>query len=207
LVSAVVLAAGFGRRFGPDGRKLLTPWRGRSLIEHVLATVVSARNEGLIGSGLVVHGPNPRGDEIRDLASSSGLDAVLVEKPERGLSESLQAGFTILEASAPPHRQTAALVFLGDQPAVALGTIRALVEKASPFALVRPRYRDQPDAPGHPVLIGRAHWGLVGETSGDRGLDPVIEAHALAWDLVEVEGRSPDIDIMADLESLGREPE
>jgi CTP:molybdopterin cytidylyltransferase MocA len=201
-IGVVVLAAGAGTRFGPGLGKLLQPWRGRTLIEHVLATIVSARAQGLVGDGYVVHGPG--GDQIRDLAIAHGFDAVLTSGARRGISESLKAGFTVLEAETAPTI-SAALVCLGDQPLLSTATIGELVASAgpSPFALVRPRYRNAPDAPGHPVLIGRTHWPLVQETAEDRGLDPVLARHELHWTVLDVEGRNPDVDTPADLETLG----
>jgi CTP:molybdopterin cytidylyltransferase MocA len=200
-IGVVVLAAGAGTRFGPGGRKLLQPWRGRTLIEHVLATIVSARQQGLVGDGYVVHSPD--GDEIRDLAIAHGFDAIRTSDPARGMSESLKAAFTVLEVETT-QAVSAVLLFLGDQPLVPIAAIAALVESAgpSPFALVRPRYREAPDAPGHPVLIGRAHWHLVAETAEDRGLEPVLVRHDLRWTMVDVPGQNPDVDTPGDLEAL-----
>jgi CTP:molybdopterin cytidylyltransferase MocA len=114
----------------------------------------------------------------------------------------LKAGFAAIDAMAPPS-VTAALVCLGDQPALTLGTIRALVGSgASAEVLRRPRYADEPGVPGHPVLIGRRHWPLIDRTTGDRGLDPVIAAHGLRWTAMPVAGSNPDVDRPADLTQL-----
>src|SRR5262249_20841957 len=154
-------------------------WRGQPLIEHVLSTIARARAEALVADGILVYGPG--GDALEDQARAYELDAVYAPRAAQGISESLKAGFAVLDAMAP-RTVTAALVCLGDQPALALGTIRALVASgAPPDVLRRPRYADDPAAPGHPVLVGRRHWPLVDATTGDRGLDPVLASRGLQW--------------------------
>jgi molybdenum cofactor cytidylyltransferase len=189
-----VLAAGAGRRFGGEGAKLLAPWLGRALLEHVLATVVAARRAGLVQAGVVVHPPG--GGAIREAALAAGLVPVPAEGPD--LSASLRSGIAALPGG------DAALILLGDQPVVKLETIRALIQAAPRLteSLVRPRYREAPDVPGHPALVGRTHWPLAGEARGDRGLDPLLAARGLRWREIEVEGTNPDVDTPADLERL-----
>ena len=196
-----MLAAGSGTRFGAGQNKLLATWRGRSLIEHVLITVVSARSEGLLGDVVVVH--SPAGAAIAALATAAGADTVMVTRERPAISESIKAGFVALETIHDLDGVTGALLILGDQPTLSLDTIRAVVSAdGDPDALVRPRYSLDPEVPGHPVLLGRVYRGLVGRTDGDRGLDQVIKAEQLAWTLVDVTGGNPDVDTSADLESL-----
>ena len=191
----MILAAGAGTRFGPGGQKLLTEWRGRPLLAHVLARVTEARSAGLIGECLVTHAPGAGG--IRELARSAGCRPVAVAAAASGLGASLAAGV----AALPPG--DAVLIFLGDQPLVGIDTVRRLASASDPsHALVRPRYRSAPDAPGHPVLLGREHWPLAREAAGDRGLDPVLAARGLRWQTVDVPGRNPDVDTPDDLHAL-----
>ena len=199
MIHAVVLAAGAGRRFGgPAGAKLWAPWWGKPVIEHVFDTLTVLEREGTIEGTLVVH--SPTGDRVKESAVTHGFDAVLASRAEQGLSESLKAAFTTLEA-ATTRRTTAALICLADQPALSLGTVRALVAAAggNPAVLLRPRYAEAPDAPGHPTVLGRTHWPLSQETTGDRGLDPILTIHHLAWTEIPTPGSNPDIDTPADL--------
>ena len=197
-----MLAAGSSTRFGAGSNKLLATWRGRSLIEHVLATVVSAQNEGLLGDVVVVH--SPAGAAIGALATAAGADAVMVTRERPAISESIKAGFVALEAMHDLDGVTGALLILGDQPTLSLDTIRAVVSAGGdPDALVRPRYSLDPEVPGHPVLVGRLYWGLVDRTDGDRGLDQVVRVSGLEWRLVGVPGRNPDVDTATDLDALG----
>jgi molybdenum cofactor cytidylyltransferase len=164
----------------------------------VVETIAEARRLGLIDSALVVHAPGA--EAVREAAVRAGLDAVVAAGADRGFSESLRAGFAAL-----PEGE-AALVVLGDQPAIRLETMGRLIDAARPLplsrALVRPRYRSDPAQPGHPVLVGREYWPLATEASGDRGLDPVLVARGLSWTTVEVAGANPDIDTPRDLADL-----
>lgn len=200
-VVGLVLAAGSSTRFGGGTSKLLAPWRGRPLIEHVLATVVLAQAERLLADVVVVHAPATA--EIGALAAKAGCDAVMVTRERPAISESIKAGFVALEAMHDLTGVTGAVVMLGDQPLLPIQAIRAIAAAGqSKNALVRPQYLGAPDAPGHPVLIGRAHWRLVGEAQGDRGLDQVIRQHGLDWTLVDVAGTNPDVDTREDLAGL-----
>ncbi len=204
-IVGLVLAAGSGTRFGAAQNKLLAPWRGRSLIEHVLATVVLARQAGLLGDVVVVHLPAVL--RIGELAVAADCDAVMVTRERPAISESIKAGFVALEAMHDLRGVTGALLMLGDQPRLSVEAIRAVVGRAgeSIGALVRPRYSAALEVPGHPVLLGRALWKLVSQTDGDSGLDRIVADGGLAWDRVEVAGANPDVDTAADLAGLDDE--
>ena len=158
----------------------------------------------VITGGVLVYGPG--GEALRDLATAAGFDAVQASRAELGISESLKAGIVTLAATTTPRDVRAALICLGDQPLLRLETVAAVVAAGGEGGtrLVRPKYRDDPDGPGHPVHVGRAHWGLISETAGDRGLDPIVRAHGLAWREVDVEGSNPDVDTQTDLDRLER---
>ncbi len=186
--AAVVLAAGAGSRFG--GGKLLAPLEGRPVLQHVLDRLAEAGVTDVV----VVLGEDAE-------AVEAALDwrrerRVRNEDPGRGLSSSLRLGIEALHDAV-----TGALIVLGDQPIVSVEAIRAVLE-APPDAswpIVVPVYRD--DGGRNPVLLQRAAFPLVAETTGDRGLGPLIAAHPeLVREVpVDVLGGNPDIDTRADL--------
>src|SRR5262245_8029025 len=115
-VTALVLAAGAGSRFG--GGKLLAPIGGRPVLQRVLDAIAQAG----IDDVLVVLG----GDAA---AIEAGIDwrderRVVNPAPERGLSSSLQVG---VDAVLADSKLAGILVVLGDQPLVAPSTIEALL--------------------------------------------------------------------------------
>jgi CTP:molybdopterin cytidylyltransferase MocA/SAM-dependent methyltransferase len=186
-----VLAAGAGSRFG--GGKLLARLDGRPILQHVLDRLASAG----ITSVVVVLGDDAESVEAE--IAWRGERRVRNPDPARGLSSSLQVGIGALEASTD-----SALIVLGDQPMLPARAIRALLDaEADPERpVVVPVYGD--DTGRNPVRLDRNAFRLVDETSGDRGLGPVLGAHPeLVRELpIRVEGGNPDVDTPADLVSL-----
>jgi CTP:molybdopterin cytidylyltransferase MocA/SAM-dependent methyltransferase len=188
-ITAIVLAAGAGTRFG--GGKLAATLAGRPVLQHVLDAVRSAGVSDLV----VVVGP-----DATDLdAAIDWRDVTRVTNPDpaRGLSSSVQVGIAALPATTE-----AALIVLGDQPMLSTEVIRALL--ASTPTPERPIVVPAYPAEGgrNPVLLGRAAFRLVEEVQGDRGLGPVIAAHPELVREVAVDGGNPDVDTRADLLAL-----
>jgi CTP:molybdopterin cytidylyltransferase MocA/SAM-dependent methyltransferase len=186
-VTAVVLAAGAGSRFG--GGKLLAALEGRPILQHVL--------DRLAGSGVddvvVVLGADA--DEIERVIEWRGERRVRNPSPSRGLASSLQVGVAAVGDAAD-----AALIVLGDQPRLPARAIRALldaqIDDTQPIAV--PVYGT--NAGRNPVLLGRSAFPLVEEASGDHGLGPLLAEHPeLVREIaIRVEGGNPDVDTKAD---------
>ena len=185
-VVGLVLAAGAGSRFG--GGKLLAPLAGRPILQHVLDRL----SEAGVGDVTVVLGHDAAAVE-RAIAWRSERRVVNPD-PERGLASSLQLGMTTIGGDAD-----AVLIALGDQPLIAIDTITALLDAPPDPArpVVVPVYADDPGR--NPVLVRKAAFGLIGEANGDRGLAPVLAAHADLVQAVSVSGDNPDVDTRADL--------
>ncbi|MFH8251681.1 NTP transferase domain-containing protein [Microbacterium sp. B2969] len=159
----LVLAAGAGTRFG--GPKALarmsdgTPWIARAV--GTLRDAGCRRIVVTLGAGV---------DEARSLVPADA-EIVFVADWAAGLSASLRAGLIAAEAAE------AAVILPVDTPATPVAAVRRVVE-ASPdlmIALVQAVYRG---APGHPVLIGSAHFAtLASGISGDVGARPYLRAH------------------------------
>jgi len=196
-VGAVVLAAGQGRRFG--GGKLGAVLHGEPILSHVCSALARALETGVVGSAWVVVAAD---DPVAAaLAERTRLATIANPSPEAGISRSIQLG---LEAAEAQPTLAAALLLLGDQPLVRVETMRRLIaawhDGAGP--VIRPRYRDQPDIPGHPVLLDRLAWPLCRRVTGDRGLNGAFPAVTF----IDVPGANPDIDTTADLHLLEDRP-
>ena len=197
-VYALVAAAGRGERFGGD--KLLAPWQGRTLLGHVLHTLDRARQAGLVSDILVIH---RAGDEpVSSLAEAHRATLVTAQGEASELSDSLRSGFEVLGRREPGP--AAALVCLGDQPMLRLEVLRALIAEWRDHhaAAIRPSYAEQPDQPGHPVLLDRTLWRYAGEIAGPRGLGPALEQGGIAIRTLVVKGMNPDVDTREDLRAL-----
>ena len=193
-VFAIVLAAGRSSRFGSD--KLLAPLRGRAVLAHVLDTAAASARDGILRAVFLVV-RDPGGPEAR-LGHESGAIVVVAERAGDGFALSLRAGLERVAATAPANG-AAALVLLGDQPAIRRDVIAEVVRRwrATGADAVRPRYADRPLEPGHPVLLDRRLWPKVTTLEGDAGPGKLL--HSTAIELVDVPGHNPDIDTPADL--------
>lgn len=152
-VHGLLLAAGAGSRMGRPKALVIDdePWLARSV--RVLV-------EGGCDGVTVVLGA--AADQARTLAPD-GTRVVVADDWERGMSASLAAGLGSIGPGVD-----AVLVHLVDLPDVGAAVVRRVLEHAAgPASLTRATYRG---VPGHPVLIGRAHWADVIEGStGDQG--------------------------------------
>jgi molybdenum cofactor cytidylyltransferase len=197
-IHGLVLAAGRGQRFG--GGKLHAVYRGRPLLSHVLAVAEAACKRGILQGGHVVIAA---GDQTaRELARDFGVETLVNEEPDRGLSHSLRLGLQALEGRS--EQIGAAIVLLGDQPLVRLDVIERLVAAwlAGSGPILRPRYQADPDTPGHPVLLARPIWARARQVEGDRGFGSLFDSASLELLTLDVPGGNPDVDTQADLQSL-----
>lgn len=187
---AVVLAAGTASRLGRPKATLM--WRGRPLLEHVLAAV----DASAVAGGVVVLGHASR--EIRRAVIwPDGMQVTVNPAYASGQASSLRCGLAALDEDAG-----AAVALLADQPTVTAAAVDAVVgawhEGAGP--VVRARYRD---APGHPVLLDRSVWPELATLEGDTGARPLLAAHPEWLAEVGVDGDAPpDVDTWADYRAL-----
>jgi CTP:molybdopterin cytidylyltransferase MocA len=158
MIGGVLLAAGAGSRFRAAGGdiKLLATVAGRPLVERALIALAAAE----LGDRVIVLGAHA--DELLAATELHGARPVRNEHWERGMASSLQAGLAALDP-----RCTAALVVLGDGPALAAEAIRRVAKAAEGAGgLVAATYGD--GRSGHPVAIPRPLWSGLPET-GEQG--------------------------------------
>lgn len=198
VIGAVVLAAGSATRFG--GGKLAATFRGTRLLLHPLALVASAQRGGTLADAVVVH--RPEDQWIAEAAIASRLRPISNAAPDHGLSASIQLGLEAL-ATTPCAW---AMIVLGDQPLLRADVIASLVQAATTAGpdvdLIRPRYAEEPDVPGHPALLHRRAWAAARALPGDRGPGTLVPAERTRE--IPVSGRNPDVDVPDDLARLER---
>ena len=187
MISALVLAAGEGTRFG--GTKQLELLRGKPLVQHA----VDAASRGGVDEIVVVLGHDAL--RVRDaLDLPEGARFVVNERYADGQSSSLAAG---LRALGPQSK--AAIVLLADQPGIEEHHVRSLktVYEDEGMEILRIRFRDGPG----PAILARSVWDDAMRLTGDVGARALIEAEPdrVRWLDVE-EDAPPDVDRRADLE-------
>jgi molybdenum cofactor cytidylyltransferase len=187
VISALVLAAGDGTRFG--GTKQLEILRGKPLVQHA----VDAASAAGVGEIVVVLGHDAV--RVRDALDLPERARVVVnERYADGQSSSLAAGLRALDPAS-----AAAIVLLADQPGIAARHVRALVTafEADPPEILRIRFRDGPG----PAILARSVWDEAMELSGDTGARALLDSdpERARWVLLD-EDAPPDVDRRADLE-------
>jgi CTP:molybdopterin cytidylyltransferase MocA len=180
-VAAVILAAGASTRFGSP--KQIARIGGATLLDAVARV---AHQAGLHPVIAVV----PPG-----FAVPADVVPEINDAPEEGMSRSLRLGL-----AAVPIEADAAVILLGDQPTVAVSSVRALTEAARgdrPVVASRANGRIGP-----PVLVMRDWFTLADAARGDEGLRSVLSADGHLVTAVEVGAHPPDVDTPADLAAL-----
>jgi molybdenum cofactor cytidylyltransferase len=183
--AGLVLAAGAGTRFGPEG-KLLSKLDGRPVLEWSVAASCAVRE---LAKVVVVVGF--RAQDVLGRVDFGRAEPVLCEGWADGQSASLRCG---LAALAGCER---VIVTLGDQPRMTPRVISLFLDQPGGTRAV---YAGRP---GHPVVLGPDEVTAVLSVDGDVGArdllhgGPVIEVGHLC------SGR--DVDTPEDLEALRHE--
>lgn len=188
LVTAVLLAAGAGKRFGGD--KLLHP-----LEDGVAIAAHAARN--LISAGLEVIAVVRWGDfPLYNMLEEEGCQVTMFQGAARGMGASLAHGI------AQARGAEGWVVALADMPRIGPDTIRKVVTALEGGGLIVAPVRK--GERGHPVGFGARLRDELLALDGDQGARAVIERHREAVQLLESDdpGILLDIDQKNDLDTL-----
>jgi len=198
-LEAVVLAAGFGSRFG-GGKLTATMPDGRPLIAGALAAAAAAP----VRTVTVVWGadtgvPAAARAVFAALGAPARLTLVHASEHARGLSASLKAGV----ASLPPDC-AGCFLFLGDMPRIPTAVLAPLAEAlAAGATAAAPVWNGQR---GHPVLFGRALLPALLGLEGDKGAGSLLAGlgDKLALAPAPDDGVLYDVDVRGDLNGSAR---
>lgn len=179
-VTAILLAAGFGSRFGGDTHKLLARLRGKRIIDWSVDSVLAAGFAHVV----VVQGAIDL-----EISPSGTLTVVTNPHPEEGQAGSLQMGIALARETG----SSAVVVGLADQPFVPSAAWRAVAHSTSPIAVATYDKKR-----GNPVRLGREVWDLLPE-SGDFGARHLISRRPELVEEVPCTGSPSDIDTLEDL--------
>jgi molybdenum cofactor cytidylyltransferase len=184
-ISAILLAAGSGSRFGGD--KLLHP-----LADGTPIGVQAARNLLAVVPDVVAV-VRPGDFPLADLLEQEGCEVTVCRDAARGMGASLAHGV------AARRRADGWVIALADMPSIKSATIAAVVrELEAGRDLVAPAFRGER---GHPVGLGKRFAAQLLALSGDAGARDIVAAHRGELMLLECDdpGVMQDIDRRADL--------
>ncbi|WP_434663994.1 nucleotidyltransferase family protein [Paraburkholderia sp. A3BS-1L] len=190
LATGVLLAAGTGSRFDPDGlrNKLLAPLRSGVSVAH------EAAHRLLTVTPRVIAVVRPGAEALAHVLNDAGCDVVFAAAAARGMGASLAAA---IKADTEGESW---IVALADMPRIAPATIEAVAcELDAGKPLVAPFYHGQR---GHPVGFGLAHRAALLALDGDTGARALLNSPALTRIDVNDPGILRDVDTPADLDGL-----
>jgi len=122
-VTAVILAAGEGKRMQSDLAKVLHPLAGRPLLDHVLL----ACEEAGVARAVVVVGA--RREQVMAWLATRPRGAMdvrwAVQSEQRGTGDALRCAFPVVDEAGAPARLA---VLCGDAPLLRPRTVRALFD-------------------------------------------------------------------------------
>lgn len=196
-VVALVMAAGYSRRFGEADKRCATLADGRSLLSAAVANTeqaftllrVAVRDE----------------DDATRLGLTAKTPLIRLHQASLGLGASLAEAIAALSQDATLSEVEAVAILLGDMPWIQQDTLLALQRLATDNTIIRPSYQGQP---GHPVIFGRAMWPALELLSSTTGAKEVIRhnaAHYREYPVQDV-GTLSDIDVPAHLASPTQAP-
>lgn len=189
--SALILAAGAGRRFG--GGKLLADLGGAPVIRRTAEQVFGVE----FGEVVVATGA----DHAVIAAALEGLACRVVPAPDwqEGMAASLRAGLAALGTPAK-----GVFVFLGDMPLVPVALCPQLAAMAETVGYAaRPRVGGKP---GHPAAFTRAALPDLASVTGDVGAAALLGGRQQGVGYLDTDttGAVLDIDTPADLAAAER---
>ncbi|CAB4941375.1 unannotated protein [freshwater metagenome] len=190
--TAVVLAAGSGRRFG--SAKQLALLEGIPLVRHAVDAVAQIE---LVERVLVVAGAHVQ--ETRAALAGTRAEVVACADHAQGISASLRCG--VAAAAGAPW----VLITLADEPLLPAAAVRAVAQAALAAPHGTEAVRATWDGrPGHPVALAASLTPAIEALRGDDGARAILQGQRV----LEVEcghlGAVTDVDAPADLEYLGR---
>ncbi|MBX2812226.1 MAG: nucleotidyltransferase family protein [Myxococcales bacterium] len=165
-VAGLILAAGSSRRMNHQ-HKVLAPFRGCPMIEHVVRALCSTPLSPIV----VVTGHNA--DQVGAVLSAYPVELVYNPRHLAGMSTSLRAGISTL-----PPSTDGVLVALADMPLVQPEQIISLLSAFQvnpPGTICVPTFEGQR---GHPVTISNQYFEHIYQLDGDIGARSLFERYA-----------------------------
>ena len=185
-IGALVLAAGFSKRFGRDKRiesvqgdepmLLITI---KNLARHFEEIIVVLRNNDQIIADLVLN-----------RFQNSRIIIYHAKNSIEGIGTSLSSTIEIVAE----RKWKSVFVFLGDMPYIKQETISKLKTKAltNPFNIIVPKFETET---GHPVCFPNSFYKEIGSLSGDVGAKKIINSNLERVMFVKTNDRGVNLDV------------
>ncbi|MDK9688240.1 nucleotidyltransferase family protein [Halomonas sp. LC1] len=183
-VVALIMAAGYSRRYGEADKRQERLADGRTL----LATTVARTEQAFSQVRVAIR----EEDDAFQLGLAASTPLIRLRQAHLGLGVSLAEAVAALGGDCRLNDSKAVAVLLGDMPRIHPATLRALQQQATRDTIWRPRYGGQP---GHPVLFGRAFWPELAHLRGETGAKSLIQRHPSHYHTHDVDDAGTLFDI------------
>lgn len=189
-IGAIMLAAGFSRRFGSIKLNAVLP-SGKSVLQQSMFNLSRSISDII----LVTRQDLVESNVLQPLQHEKCLyQQVLCPDAENGMGHTLACGI-----QAIPADWDACLICLGDMPFISPVTLQQLVNAATHNNIIVPVYQEQR---GHPICFGKFFFPALNQCSGDAGARALINQHK--HQITELNTNDPgilkDIDTPEDLD-------
>jgi molybdenum cofactor cytidylyltransferase len=178
--------------------KLLLPWRGGTVVEHVLAQWRASQVSRVV---IVVH-PDDR--VLAELCRDSGAQVVVPEVPPVDMKASVGHALRWISEHEAPQPEDAWLVAPADMPRLSTSLIDTVIaeHRGHEFSILQPVCAGRK---GHPVLFPWSLAAMVEELKADEGLDAIVR-HNPVREIPWTDSRAfEDLDLPADYDRLQRD--
>lgn len=184
----IILAAGNSSRLGRP--KQLLPYRGQTLLTHVVGEALAAGLQPVVVVTGAFHA------EVGDSLSGCPVDLVFNRHWEAGMASGIVAGLSRIQTKV-----SAVIIAVCDQPFISATLLLQLAEtrETSGKGIVACAYAN---SIGTPVLFARSYFTKLLELSGTEGAKKLLKQHAADLATVDFPRGDVDIDTGEDAQNL-----
>ncbi len=192
---AVVPAAGVSKRMGAN--KLLLPYQGASLIEHVLSEWAKS---SVAATVVVLH---PADGRLVAKCRAAGAHCVVPTCAPVEMKHSVQAALLWIDQHLTPRPDDAWLLAPADLPRLSHSVIDRIINSYDPGApaIVVPRHGPRR---GHPALFPFSFRAAVSDLGAHEGIDSLLDHLTVVEIMTDDPGILEDVDTPEDYQRLKR---
>lgn len=187
MISGIILASGFSKRFREED-KLLYNLNGKAILEHVLSSAVKSNLDEVI----LVY----RTEEVCRIGEKYGVKTVINLEADKGMSKSLHNGISNCKKNTDGY-----MFLVGDQPFITSEVINKLIEIfENNNTIIVPLYNKHR---GNPCIFPLSYKEELLSVKGDKGGRDIIKKNTEKVNFVEIEKKiGIDIDEYKDLKEI-----